>query len=105
MRRRHRKTEKDQLGAAILQRVLEKTGFSAAVLKGDRSPGNVQARSNITAMLRNCVHPECAQLSLRRIGALLQIDASVVRWRINHAEDQAKQPWHWQTAQNQGNGA
>lgn len=95
MRTKTRKQTKDALAQQILQQVLQQTGFGAGVLAGDRSPGNVAARNQITARMRACVHPECAQLSLRRIGCLLGIDASVVRWRIKNAQPEWLQPWHF----------
>lgn len=95
MKTQTKKQVKDRLAAAILAHVLERTGYGHGVLIADRSPGNVAARNQITAMLRACVHPECAQLSLRRIGALLGIDTSVVRWRIKNAKPEWLQPWHY----------
>lgn len=91
--KKHTKKRKDTLAQAILQKVLHQTGFSQAVLAGDRSPGNVKARNTIAALMRSCVHPDCAQLSLRRIAAAMQCDACVVRWRLARAEPQHLMPW------------
>jgi hypothetical protein len=72
----------DIIASEILAKVLEGTGYSHAVLFSDRSPRNVRARELIYALMRSCEHPDCAQLSLRRIGKICAVDAANVRHRI-----------------------
>jgi hypothetical protein len=81
----------DVIANEILARVLLITGYERAVLHADRSPGNVRARGRIVAMMRACEHPKCAQLSLRRIGAVCGMDVASVRKRIAAADP--VRPW------------
>jgi hypothetical protein len=83
--------ECDVIANEILARVLLLTGYERGVLAADRSPGNVRARSQIVALMRSCVHPQCAQLSLRRIGRVCGMDVASVRKRIASIDPVA--PW------------
>jgi hypothetical protein len=86
----------DVIANEILARVLLMTGYERAVLAADRSPGNVRARAQIVALMRACVHPQCAQLSLRRIGAVCGMDVASVRKRIAATEPVAQ--WSFREA-------
>lgn len=77
----------DVVGQEILAKVLNITGYTRGILASDRSPKNVVAREQIYSLLRSCNHPDCAQLSLRRIARLVGTDVANVRLRIQkHGE-------------------
>ena len=86
--------ETDVIGQEILAKVLMMTGYSRGVLASDRSPRNVAARERIYALMRSCEHPECPQLSLRRIAQLCHADVANIRTRIRkHGQ---LEPWKFQ---------
>lgn len=72
----------DLYAEEVLTVVLRGLDLDRGILDSDRAPKNVAARWKIYALMRACEHPDCRQLSLRRIARVCKTDATAVRQKI-----------------------
>lgn len=79
----------DPVGEEILAVVLKALGIRLEYLSSrNKSLVAIRARHVVICLLRGCRHPECPELSYRRIGWLLGIDQSTAR--VNWYENERR---------------